>query len=291
MRAKDGVSAKNLTLIAAGTGFYAFMAIPSVFTTLVSLYGLVFNPADVGRQVQAMRGVLPSEAVSLLAAQLQSLTSHSSATLGTGFIVSLGVALWSARSGTSSMITALNIAYGQTERRGWLRFQLGAVALTLGAVLFAMVALALVGVLPAVIDLLPLGSAGKTLASVLRWPILIVLVMVTLAALYRFGPCRAEPRWRWVSWGALAATVLWIVASAVFSLYVGQFASYDKSYGSLGAVVVLLMWLYLSAFAVLFGAELNAEIEHQTARDSTTGRPKPMGRRGAQMADTLGEAR
>jgi len=291
MRTKDGVSSKSLTLIAAGIAFYAFMAIPSTFTALVSLYGLIFDPADVGRQISAMQGVLPGEAIAVLTQQLQDLASHSTAALGVGFIISLAVALWSARSATSSIVTALNIAYGERESRGWLAFQLAALGLTAGGVLFALLSLALIGVLPAVIDLLPLGSAGKTLASILRWPLLIVLVISGLAALYRFGPCRAQARWRWVSWGAAAATALWIGGSVLFSVYVGEFASYDKTYGSLGAVVVLLMWLYLTAVAVLLGAEVNAELEHQTARDSTTGAPKPMGMRGAKMADTLGEER
>jgi membrane protein len=158
-------------------------------------------------------------------------------------------------------------------------------------VLFAVVALALIAVLPAIIDLLPFGGFGKTLAAIIRWPILLALLMVCLAAIYRFAPSREEPRWRWVSWGAVVATVLWIIGSALFSLYVGKFASYDKTYGSLGGVVVLLMWLYLSSFIVLLGAQLNAEIEHQTARDSTTGRQQPMGTRGARVADTVGRAR
>jgi membrane protein len=137
----------------------------------------------------------------------------------------------------------------------------------------------------------PLGEFGKTVTAVARWPILLVLVMVTLAAIYRYAPSRAEPRWRWVSWGAVVATVLWLAGSAAFSIYVSRFASYDKTYGSLGAVVVLLLWLYLTAFVVLLGAELNAEIEHQTARDSTTGEQRPLGRRGARVADTVGAPR
>ena len=291
MRAKDDVSRNNLSLIAAGAAFYGFLAIPSAITALVSLYGLAFDPRGVQRQVEAMRGLLPDEAIRLISEQLQTLAAHSNSTLGVGLVMSLALALWSARSGISSMITALNIVYGEDEKRGYLRLQLAALSLTAGAVLSALIALSLIAVLPAVLDLAPLGSAGKTIASAIRWPILIALVTVALAVIYRFAPSREEPKWRWVSWGAVAATLLWIIASALFSLYVGRFASYDKSYGSLGAVVVLLMWLYLSAFVVLFGAQLNAEIEHQTARDSTTGRWRPLGQRGALMADTVGAER
>jgi membrane protein len=208
-----------------------------------------------------------------------------------GLIVSVLIALWSARSGTSTMITVINIAYKEPEKRNFIRLNAISLGLTFGAVVFAAIALALIAILPAIVDLLPFGSFGKTIASIVRWPILIVLVTVVLAAIYRFAPSRDEPNWRWVSWGATIATLLWILGSALFSIYVGKFASYDKSYGSLGAVVVLLMWLYLSAFVVLLGAELNAEIEHQTARDSTTGRPQPMGQRGAKVADSIGKVR
>jgi membrane protein len=290
MRVKEDIARNNLSLIAAGAAFYGFLAIPSAIAALIALYGLAFDPADVQRQVQSMQGLLPGDVVTLLSDQLRALTERPAASLGVGLLVSVLIALWSARSATSSMITVLNIAYKEPEKRGFIRLNAISFGLTFGTVIFAVIALAMIALLPAVIDLLPLGSLGKTIASVMRWPILIALVMATLAAIYRFAPSRDEPKWRWVSWGAAIATLLWIVGSALFSVYVAKFASYDKSYGSLGAVVVLLMWLYLSAFAVLLGAELNAEIEHQTARDSTTGRPRPMGQRGATVADSIGRA-
>jgi membrane protein len=291
MRVMEDISNKNLTLIAAGAAFYALLAIPSAITALVSLYGLAFDPADIARQVQATAGVLPDAAIKLLSEQLETLSSHPRSTLGVGFLVSLTLALWSARSATSSMISALNVAYEEPEKRSFIWFQIVALGLTAGLVLFMLVALGLIAVLPAVIDFLPLGEFDKTIASLVRWPLLIVIVMAGLSALYRYAPSRAEPKWRWVSWGAVVATILWLAGSALFSLYVSSFASYDKSYGSLGGVVVLLMWLYLSALVVLLGAELNAEIEHQTARDSTTGAGKPLGMRGARMADTIGRHR
>jgi membrane protein len=290
-RVKDDISEKNLSLVAAGAAFYALLAIPSAITALVSLYGLAFDPADIQGQVQGLAGIMPSEAIKLLSDQLQALSSHSSSALGIGLLLSVSLALWSARSGTSSMIAALNIAYEEAEKRSFIWFQVIALGLTAGIVLFMLFALGLVAVLPAVIDLLPLGELGKTLSSIIRWPILLVTIMIGLAAFYRYAPSRREPRWRWVSWGAVAATVLWIAGSALFSLYVAKFAGYDKSYGALGGVVVLLMWLYLSAFVVLIGAELNAEIEHQTARDSTVGGGKPIGARGAKMADSIGHRR
>ena len=200
MRVKNDISDQNLPLVAAGAAFYVLLAIPAAFTALVSLYGLVFDPRNVQRQVELMHGVVPAEAITILSDQLKALTSHPSSTLGVGLAISLLLALWSARSGTSSMITALNIAYKEPEKRSFIWFQIVALGLTLGIVLFAIVALTLVAVLPAAIDLLPLGPAGKVVASVIRWPVLVVLIMGLLAALYRFAPSREEPRWRWVSW-------------------------------------------------------------------------------------------
>ena len=289
LRVKDRISRDNISIIAAGAAFYAFMAIPSILVALVTVYGLISDPAQIEQQVSSLQGVIPGDVASMLTTQLQTLASTSSSTLSVGLIIAVLVALWGARSGMSTLMTALNIAYGEEEKRSFIRFQAGALLLTAGAIVFLIVAIALIGVLPAVIGFLPLGEFGKTLASILRWPILLVIVLIGLAALYRYAPCRAEPRWRWVSRGAVAATMLWIAGSALFSVYVTQFAGYNKTYGAAGAIVVVQMWLYLTMFAVLLGAELNAEIEHQTARDTTTGRPRPMGERGARMADTVAD--
>ena len=285
----DRISRDNVSIIAAGVAFYAFLAIPSALTALVALYGLAFDPADVGHQLTSLSGVMPKDALQLVSRQLQTVTARSNSTLGISFIIALLVAIWGARSGMSTLVTALNVAYREQERRSFLRFQAVAFALTGAAVVFAVASIALIAVLPAAIGFLPFGAVGKTIASVVRWPLLLALIVVGLAAIYRYAPSREEPKWRWVSWGASAAAVLWLAGSALFSVYVGEFASYNQTYGSLGAVVVLMMWLYLSAFAVLLGAELNTELEHQTARDTTTGEPKPMGQRGAWAADRVAE--
>jgi len=288
-RVKDRTLRDNISIIAAGVAFYAFLAIPSALTALVALYGLAFNPADVQRQLAALHGVMPAEAVQLVTQQLKAVTSQPQTSLGIGFIVALLFAIWGARSAMSTFITALNIAYGEEERRSFFRFQAMAFGLTGLAVVFAALSIALIAVLPAGIDFLPLGSFGKTVASVVRWPVLLALMTIGLAAIYRYAPSRQEAKWRWVSWGATVATALWIAGSALFSVYVGEFASYDKTYGSVGAVVVLMMWLYVSVFAVLLGAELNGEMEHETARDTTTGPPRPVGHRGAWAADNVAE--
>jgi membrane protein len=200
------------------------------------------------------------------------------------------LALWSASRGMSGLITALNIAYEEKETRGFFKLNLIALGLTLGLLVGGIVAIALVAVLPAIMRPLAVGAATKWMLLLAQWPLLIVLVMLGLAVLYRFAPNRDTPQWRWVSPGAAAATILWIVASVAFTVYVANFNSYDKTYGSLGGVIILLTWLYLSALMVLLGAVINAQSERQTRKDSTEGKPRAMGQRDAHAADTLGES-
>jgi membrane protein len=257
---------------------------------LVSLYGLVFDAGQIERQVAALSGVLPAQTQELLSQELHSLVQTSGGALGFAAIAGLLLALWSASRGMSGLITAINIAYEEKETRGFLRLNLIAIGLTLGLLAGGIVAIALVAVLPAAVQLLAVGAATKWLLLLVQWPLLIVLVMLGLAVLYRFGPDRDKPQWRWVSPGAGAATILWIVGSVAFTVYVANFNSYDKTYGSLGGVVILLTWLYLSALMVLLGAVVNAQSERQTRKDSTEGPPRAMGQRAARAADTLGES-
>jgi membrane protein len=267
IRVKDSISEKNLSLIAAGAAFYAFMAIPAAFSALIALYGLVFDPANVERQVAGLEGVVPDEALTLLTGQLTTLTRHSNRTLGWGFLVSLGIALWSAQSGSSALISALNTVHAERDRRSLLEYYGASLALTFGLILFAIVALMLIAIVPVLLGYLPLGRYDRRLTELVRWPLLMVLLMFGLSAIYRFAPSSGVARWRWISWGAVASTLLWIAGSILFSIYVEEFASYDRTYGSLGAVVVLMMWLYVSAFAALLGATLNAEIDRQKRLD------------------------
>jgi membrane protein len=291
LRVVQKASSASLSLVAAGLAFFAFLAIPAALTALVAVYGLVFDPSAVGKQIEAMKGVIPGEAISIISNELTQVTSSSQSKLSLALGLSVLIALWSARSGTSSLMSALNIVYDEREKRNVFRFYLDALVLTACGTLFAIVAVALVAVLPAVMTFLPLGSYAKVAAAAARWPVLLALVMASLAAIYRYAPSRERARWRWVSWGAVIATMLWLAGSALFSLYVSSVAGYAKTYGSLGAVVALLMWLYVTCFVLLLGAAIDAEMEHQTARDTTTGRPRPMGERGATMADTLGETK
>jgi len=265
MRLKIDVSQKNLSFIAAGVAFYGFVAIPSAIAVLVSLWSFVSGPSATQRQVEAIQGVLPGAALRLLS------EPHSSQALGISLLVGLLIDLWSVRSGSSCMLTAFDLAYGEKKQRSFVRRQLVVLMLAAMTILFGVASLALVVVLPAALDLLPFGSLGRTIISIARWPILVALIMTLLATIYRYAPESAGARWRWVSWGTVTATVLWIAGSALFSVYVSEFSSYDESYGALGAVVALLMWLYLSAFIVLLGARIDAEIENRNVAAGTVG--------------------
>jgi membrane protein len=290
-RTYQGINDKNLFLVAGGVTYYVLLALFPALLALVFVYGLVFDRAQVEAQVGAMSGVLPEAAQKLIATELHQIVSSSGGALSVGVVISVLFALWSASRGMSGMMSGLDIAYGETEERSFIRFNLIALGLTLGLLVAGVIAIALVAVLPAVVAALQGGGAGgivKWVALIVEWPILLGVIMVMLALLYRYAPDRRAPQWRWASPGAIIAGVLWIVGSILFSVYVANFGNYNATYGSLGAVVVLLTWLYLSAFVVLLGAEINAEIERQTKRDTTGDGDKPMGQRDAFAADTVG---
>ena len=278
----------NISLVAGGVTYYVLLALFHGLATLVSIYGLFSDPAQVQKQIGAMSGVLPADAQKLIGSELQSLVHASGGALGIGAVIGFLVAFWSASRGMSGLMTALNIAYEEKERRGFIRLNLMALALTVGLILGGLIAIGLVAGAPAVLNAVGLGAITRWLVYILEWPVLIVLVMAALAVLYRYGPSRERPRWQWISPGAAAATLLWLLGSIVFTVYVAHFGNYNKTYGSLGAIIVMLTWLYLSAYAVLLGAEINAEAERQTRRDTTEGPPQPIGQRGAKAADTLG---
>jgi membrane protein len=290
-RAWGEISEANLFLAAGGVTYAILLALFPALAALVSVYGLVLDPAQVEKQVSALSGVLPEQSRQLLVDELHQLISTSSGTLGLGAAFGLLLALWSASRGMSGLLTALNIAYEERERRGWFKVNLVALGLTIALMLGGLVVIALVGVLPVALQFLGVSNGAKWLLLLLEWPLLIVVVMLGLAILYRYAPDREMPQWRWVSEGAAAATFLWIVASAGFTFYVANFNSYDKTYGSLGGVIILLTWLYLSALIVLFGAVINNQSEKQTRKDSTRGPPNPVGERGARAADTVGPSR
>ena len=289
-RAMAEVKEDNVTLLAAGVAFYAMLAIFPAIIAVVTVYGLVADPNQVEAQVSEFAKSLPAGADQLLTEQLQNVVSAGRQSLSIGLVVSLAAVLWTASGGVQGLVKGLNIVYDEKETRGFLKLRGLSLLLTLGAILVAVIALALIAVFPAVIDNLGLGRAGELAASIARWIVLALLVLVALAVVYRSAPDRANPRWRWVSWGAVVALVLWLLGSIGFSWYVDNFGKYNQTYGALASVIILLLWLYLSAFAVLLGAEFDAEIERQTARDTTTGPDRPLGERDAEVADTVGES-
>jgi membrane protein len=278
-------SADQMTLIAAGVAFYAFLSIIPAIIAAVLLYGLVTDPAEVERQVNALTGVLPQSAQGLLRDQMSSLVSANRQGLGIGLVISVLASLWSASGGVGNLVTAVNTAYDEKETRGFVRRKALALALTVGAIVVFVLATGLVAVFPAVANAIDLPGPVDLALNAARWVVVLLVVVAALAVVYRVAPSRDDPRMRWVSVGATVATVLWIVVSIGFSVYVNNFSSYGKTYGSLAGVVVLLMWLWLSICAVLLGAEINAESEKQTVRDTTTGPEQPMGERGALKAD------
>jgi membrane protein len=278
----------NMGIIAGGVTYAVLLALFPGLAALVSVYGLISDPAEIQQQMNSMSGLLPAEAQKLIGDELQQLTSHSSGTLGIGVVVGLLIALWSASRGVSALITALNIAYGEKETRGFFKFNLLALALTIGLIIAGLIAIGLVAGVPAVLSLIGVGQTTRWLFLVLEWPVLSAFIMLLLAVLYRLAPNRDAPQWRWISPGAVAATLVWIIASILFTVYVANFNSYDKTYGSVGGIIILLTWLYISAYVVLLGAEINAEAERQTRKDTTVGSPQAMGERRARAADTLG---
>ncbi|MCO5166524.1 MAG: YihY/virulence factor BrkB family protein [Planctomycetes bacterium] len=278
----------NVDLVAAGVAFYLLLSIPPALGAVISVYGLVTDPARVAAQLEELSRAIPEGAQGVIGDQLDQLAGRPGGALTLGFVVSLGVALWATMRATKALMTACNLAHEEAEARGFVRRNAVAFLLTLGLLAFLVASLVLVAVAPAVLNFIGLAGALRVTIDVLRWPVLALLVLVSLAFLYRYAPNRRSPKWRWVSWGSGVATGLWLLLSAGFSFYVSNFGGYDEMYGSLGAVVVLLVWLYLSAYVIILGAELNAELEHQTARDTTRGPDRPMGRRDAYVADTVG---
>ncbi|MCK6550179.1 YihY/virulence factor BrkB family protein [Myxococcota bacterium] len=291
LRTKEQLDADNIGIVAAGVAFYAFLSIFPALTALVSIYGLVADPADVERNVAGLAGVLPKEALSILGDQLHGLASTQTGALGVGAIAGILLAIWSASKGVKALMTALNIAYGERERRGFLRVNATALGLVVAGLVAALLSLGAIVAIPIVLDLSSAPGWLEDLVHVVRWPILAAAIVAVLTVVYRYGPSRDRPRWTWVSWGSGLSTISWLVASIAFSIYVANFGDYNESYGTFGAIVVLLMWLFISAYVVLLGAELNAELEHQTERDTTVGARRPLGRRGASMADTIGDPR
>jgi len=277
------------SLAAAGCAFYATLAMFPAISMLIALYGLAFDPRTVEPHLEILRGLLAPPAIALISERVHMLVTKPSSSLGLSLVISTVVTVWSTTTGTKSLIAAINLAYEEQERRSILHYQLTAFGLTVLAILGAVLGLAALVALPAVLALLGISTNQKLLIQAVSITLTLVFVVLALSLIYRHGPCRNVAKWRWVTPGSILAALLWVAASVLFSLYVSEFAAYTATYGSLGAFIGIMMWFFVSAYVVLLGAELNAELELQTARDSTEGPPKPMGRRGAYVADRIAE--
>jgi membrane protein len=278
--------ADQVPLLAAGVAFYAFLAIFPGLIAVVSIYGLFADPATIANQLNSLTTALPQEASKVITDQVSMLSSRRQ-TLGVGLILSVLIALWSASAGISNLLTAINMAYDEEEKRGFVKKRLMSLGMTLGAIVFMVIILGLVAVLPPLLRSVFGTGALRWVLQIIGWLVMVVLVAAALAILYRLGPDRDAPRMRWVSVGAVVATVIWLVASIGFSIYTSTFGNYAKTYGVFAGIVVLLFWLWLTMYAILLGAEINAEAEQQTIADTTKGQEEPLGERGAVKADSI----
>jgi membrane protein len=287
-RTRKEVKADQVPLLAAGVAFYVLLALFPAIIAGVSIYGLVADPQTVRDQINQLAETLSPETAKLIGQQVQQVTSSAGGALGFATILGILTALWSASSGMKALITGVNLAYDEPEGRKFVKLRGLSILMTLGAMVLLGVALALIVGFPAVPDSWP--TVLQWTAAVLRFVLLAVLLMAGLAALYRYAPDRDKPKWSWASPGSVVATLLWVLASVGFSIYVNAFGNYNKTYGALAGVIILMFWLYLTAFVVLVGAELNAEMELQTAKDTTAGPEQPLGERDAHAADHVAEA-
>jgi membrane protein len=289
-RTLQQIGEDRLLAVAAGVVFYSLLALFPAVTAFVSFYGLFASPSTISTHLFMLTSVMPQGGVEIVQEQIGRLLAKGDNQLGFGLLFGLALALWSANAGVKAVIDALNVVYDEVEKRSFVKLNLVSLAFTLSGMAAMLLAIAAVVVFPLVLAHFGLGALSERLIAILRWPALMLGLLVALAVLYRYGPSRREARWRWLSVGAFVAAFAWLAGSGLFSWYLAKFAHYDATYGSLGTAIGLMMWMWLTFIVVLVGAELNSEIEHQTAHDTTVGRPKPLGTRGAVMADRVGAA-
>jgi membrane protein len=289
LRVFHGISEDRITTISGGVTFFVILALFPGLAALISLYGLFADSSTVSQHIGSLEGILPEGGIQILRDQLQQLTSQPPQKLGFTLVAGLAISLWSANGGIKSMFEGLNAVYQEHEKRSFIKLNLISLALTLGAIGFVLTSVLIITVVPKLLALLGLQRISEVTAYA-RWPFLLGVAGLMIAVIYRFGPSRHGPKWRWISPGSIFAAVTWIAASLLFSWYTVYFGSFNKTYGSLGAAVGFMTWIWISTMIILVGAKLNAELEHQTAADTTVGEPAPRGKRGASMADTIGRS-
>jgi membrane protein len=290
VRTYAGIEDHRLLALAAGVAFYSLIALFPGVGAGVSLYALFADAKTIAGHLSFATGIVPADVLDILRDQTTRFAAKSDGRLTLAFLIGLGVALWSANAGIKAIFDALNIIYDETEKRSLVRLHLVSLLFTVCAIAATLLAIAAIVILPLVLAALHLSEVEAPIIAYIRWPAMFLLIIAGLALLYRYGPSRRAAKWRWISVGSVFAACAWLAVSSLFSWYLANFSSYDATYGTLGAVVGLMMWMWLSITVIMVGAQLNAEIEHQTARDSTVGPEKPLGVRGAVMADTVGAA-
>ncbi|HXH75632.1 MAG TPA: YihY/virulence factor BrkB family protein [Bacteriovoracaceae bacterium] len=287
-RVKNEIKEDRLSMVAAAMAYYALFSIVPAISSVVLIYAWFSDPNEISQHLQSVSKFLPQDMMTFMNTTLKSLASKASSSLGVGALATLALSLWSASKASKSLIDAMNIIYDEKEDRGFFKYTGLALGLTLLAVVLCILALAVVVGLPAMTEFFNFGTAFEAGVGVLSWVILLGLFSLFLAAAYRYSPNRRNAQWKWVSWGAVIASVLWAVTSGLFSWYAKEFADFNKTYGTMGAAIALMTWFYLSSYVILLGAEINAEMEHQTSKDTTVGGKRPIGTRKATMADTVG---
>ena len=290
LRVYSNISKHRILALAAGMTYYSILAIFPAIAALVAIYGLFSDPVTIGKHLAQLAGFLPGGAIDVAGEQLTRLTSKGTGTLGIAFLIGLAISLWSANAAMKSLCDTLNIVHGEEEKRGFLKLNALSLGFTIGGILFLVMALGSIVVVPVILNYLGLSNVGDLLLRIGRWPAMFVVLTLALALIYRYGPSRETAQWRWITWGSAIAALLWLAVSGLFSWYATNFGKFNETYGSLGAVIGFMTWLWISAITILLGAEIDAEMEHQTAQDTTTGVPKPLGARGARVPDTVGAA-
>ncbi len=277
----------RIMLVAAGTTFYLLLAMVPALTALISIYGLFNDPASAQQHLAFIQSYLPDGGRQILDEQLGRIAGQAETRLGFALAISVGIALWSANAGMKALLEAMNVAYGETEKRGFVKLTLTSLAFTLGAIVLLLALIGVMLLLPAVLDIIGLGGSTGLWVQLASGAVLALAAITALSALYRWGPSRENASWRWITPGAIVALIVAFIASTLFSWYVSRFGSYNETYGSLGAIIGFMTWLWIMVAFIVTGGELNAEMEHQTARDTTTGPELPLGHRGAEMADSV----
>ncbi len=290
LRVYTNISKHRILALAAGMTYYSILAIFPAIAALVAVYGLFSDPTTIARHLDQLGGFLPGGAIDVARDQLTRVASNGSPTLGLTFLIGLGTSLWSANAAMKALFDTLNIVHDEDEKRSFVKLNAMSLGFTIGGVFFILAALGSIVIIPVILNFVGLSNAGDLLLRIGRWPAMYLVLTFALAVIYRYGPSRETARWRWVTWGSAIAAVLWLAVSGLFSWYAANFGKFNETYGSLGAIIGFMTWLWISAIVILLGAEIDAEMEHQTARDTTTGSPRPMGVRGARMADTVGAA-